>query len=114
MLQARGTVARAGRSRVHAPLVEVELALEGAQHVVVDRALGPQSQQRLSLGVDDPAPDFAMLDELTILAVTVRAVPLVIDVFRPVLIRVAQTIEERAMPWPHRVQLIDLARRGLE
>src|SRR6185503_19080571 len=66
-------------SRVHSLLFEVELALEASHHVVVDRALGPEAQERLALRVDDRAPDLAVLDELSILPVG-RRIALPLDV----------------------------------
>ena len=88
-------------SRVHPPLFEIELPLEVPQHVVVDRTLGPKTEERLAFRVDDRPPDLAVLDELSILAVG-RRIALPLDVLRTVPIGIAQLIEKRAMPRPDR------------
>src|SRR5439155_23429648 len=92
----------------------VELALEASQDVVVDRALGAEPQEGLAFRVDDRSSDLAVLDELSILPVGRRRVALPLDVLGTVLIRVAQPIEERAVPRPHRIELFDPPRRGVE
>jgi hypothetical protein len=68
------------RSGVHAALLEVELALEVAEHLFGDLAFCPEAKERLALGVEDRAADLAMLDELAIFAVRDVTVPLVIRV----------------------------------
>jgi hypothetical protein len=93
-------------SRVHATLFEVELALEAAQHVVADLALGPKPQQRLAFGVDDGASDLPVLDELAVFAVAVGGFALTLDVLGAMAVRLAELIEEGAMPRPHRLQLV--------
>src|SRR5678816_3630639 len=106
---------RRGRreSRVHALLFEVELALEASHDVVVDRALGTKAQKRLALRVDDGAPDLAVLDPLSILPVG-RGIALPLDVLGTVPIHVPQPIEQRAVPRPDLVELIDPPRGGLD
>src|SRR4026208_2069262 len=51
-------------SRVDPTLVQVELALERAEHVVVDRPLGPQPEAGLALRVDHGALALPVLDGL--------------------------------------------------
>jgi hypothetical protein len=87
-----------GASGVHSPLVEVELAFEISQYVVVDRALGAKAQERLAFCVDDRSSDLAVLDELSILLVGGRWIALPVDVLGTVPVRVTQPIEKRAVP----------------
>src|SRR3989442_9164017 len=95
--------------RVHALLFEIEVALETAEHVVVDRAFGAKTQQRLSFGADHVPSDLAMLDQLAV-AFGAGAIPrLPLDVLGPVRVRGAELIEQRTMSGPHRVQLVDAA-----
>ena len=55
-----------------------------------------------------------MLDELSIPAVGGRWIALSLDVLRTVPVGVAELVEKRAMPRPHRIELIDPRRGGLE
>src|SRR5215471_1886136 len=91
-------------SRVHPALFEIEPALDLAEDVVVDGALGAQPQQRLALGVDDRALNLAVLDELLVLAAVRRRIALPLDVLRAVPVGLAQPIEQRTVARPHRVQ----------
>src|SRR6266849_2954059 len=101
-------------SGVHSALLEVQLPFEYSQHVVVDRAVRAQPQERLALRVDDGAMDLAMLDDLLVFRSGTRPVALTLDVLRAVLVGLAQPVEQRAVAGPHRVELINPPRGGLD
>src|SRR5262245_20434750 len=109
-----GAVSGPGRSRVHPAFLQVELALEVAQDVVVDLALGAQPNERLALRPEHGPPDLAVLDELAVFSVTVGLLALAIDVLRAVLVGRAQLIEKRPMSGPHLVELVQPPGRGVE
>src|SRR6185312_1494241 len=91
-------------SRVDPTLVQVELALERAEHVVVDRPLGPQPEEGLALRVDHGALYLPVL----VAGAGLLALPL--HVLRAVGVGVAHPVEERPVARPHRVELVDPAR----
>src|SRR5260370_19949166 len=112
MVTAWGTCPEA--SGVHPALLEVQLPLERPQHVVVDRAIRAQTQERLALRLEHGAMDLAVLDDLPVFLPGAGRVPLPLDVLRAVLVGLAQPIEQRAMARPHRIELIEPAQRGLD
>jgi hypothetical protein len=103
----------AAASSVHSALFEVELTLEIAQHLVVDLALGAKAQ-RLALRIDDRSSDLAVLDEFAIFPVARGCIALAFDVFGAVPVDLAQLVEQRVMPWPDWIQLIDAPRGRFE
>src|SRR5438874_13324193 len=105
---------RPGASCIHPTLFQIQLALELAQHPVVDLPLGPKPQQRLALGRKDGSPDLAVLDELAIFLVARGRLALTFGVLGAVPVRLAKLIEQRVVPGPHRIQLIDALRGLLE
>jgi hypothetical protein len=60
-------------------LLEVQLPLESAHHVVVDRTLRAETQERLALRVDDGAPDLAVLDDLLIFFPGARGIVTILE-----------------------------------
>src|SRR5262245_25683072 len=51
---------RAPDSGVEPALLEVQLALERSHHIVVDRLIRAQAEERLAFGDDDGVKDFAI------------------------------------------------------
>src|SRR5689334_10073307 len=102
------------RSSVDAALLEVQLALERAQDVVVDGSLGPHSQERLARRIDDRALDLAVLDDLPVVLAGARRIALPLDVLGAMLVHLAEPVEQRPVAGPHRVELVDAPRGGLD
>src|SRR5262249_56561203 len=87
-------------SGLHAHLLEVELALQVAQHVVVDGPAVPHRGEHLPLRVDDRAPDLLVLDQLLLGFAALRRAVELVEMLGPVEVRRAQLIEQRPVPRP--------------
>ena len=112
----RGVSERGGwgaRSGVHPALFQIQLALELAEHLVVDRAFGTETEQHLALGADDGAADLAVLDQLAVLAVVGR-IEVALDVLGAVPVRLAELIEERMVPRPDGIELVEALHGGVD